>query len=131
MMVKGKHFKWTGKREEAYGLYQAVTAFKFLRSSRPDAKPDAPLFTENHREGVRLLLEKAKLRKTKDGPLRTAKSFRHTGISLWLQYAEQPNILDIAKWARTSVEQIQAFYDQNPRVRSVDRIAAFKPIFPI
>jgi integrase len=126
MLVQGKHFKWTGKREEAYGLYRAVAAWGHLRAMRPERKREDLIFLENHRDGIAKLLEDTGLRKEADGRIRTAKSLRHTGISLWLQYSEHPNIVDIAKWARTSVEQIQNFYDQNPRVKSVDRIAGLR-----
>jgi hypothetical protein len=33
-----------------------------MRAARPDAKPDDPLFLENHREGIKELLTKANLR---------------------------------------------------------------------
>ena len=55
MMVLGKHSRG-GKREDAYGLFGAVSAFKAMQAARPDAKPDDPLFLENHREGMKELL---------------------------------------------------------------------------
>lgn len=61
MWVLGKHSRG-GRREEAYGMFGAVSAFKAMRAARPDAKPDDPLFTENHREEMKELLSKANLR---------------------------------------------------------------------
>jgi hypothetical protein len=43
-----------------------------MKAARPDAKPDDPLFTENHREGIKELLIKAKLRTDTDGRPRVA-----------------------------------------------------------
>ena len=127
MMVKGKTFKWNrGKRQEAHGLYHAVTGFKFLQSLRPNAAPEDPLFIETHRDGVAKLLEACKLRLTSDGEMRTGRSLRPTGISLMLSLSKNPDVYKIAKWARTSVEQIQKFYDQNPPVKAVEHIAAFR-----
>jgi integrase len=45
MWVFGKHSRG-GRREEAYGMFGAVSAFKAMKAARPDAKPDDPLFTE-------------------------------------------------------------------------------------
>ena len=59
--VLGKHSRG-GQREEAYGMFGAVSAFKAMKAARPDAKPDDKLFTENHREGVKELLIKASRR---------------------------------------------------------------------
>ena len=55
MKVLGKHSRG-GQREEAYGMFGAVGAFKAMQRARPDAKPDDPLFTENHRDGMKELL---------------------------------------------------------------------------
>jgi hypothetical protein len=67
-----------------------------------DAKPDDPLFTETHREGIEELLAKADLGTDADGCTRDAKSLRQTGISLRLDLGPNPDYRDIAKWARTS-----------------------------
>lgn len=125
MLVLGKHSRG-GKREEAYGMFGAVNAFKNMRSSRPDAKPDEPLFTENHREGIKELLIKANLRLDKDGKTRDSKSLRQTGISLRLDLGPNPDYRDIAKWARTSPAMIAAFYDQTHPQQSVERIVGFR-----
>ena len=56
MRVLGKHSRG-GQREDAYGMFGAVSAFKAMQKARPEAKPDDPLFTENHREGIKELLQ--------------------------------------------------------------------------
>ena len=101
MQVLGKHSRG-GKREEAYGMFGAVSAFKAMHDARRDAKPDDLLFTENHRDGIKELLIKADLRCDADGHTRDAKSLRQTGISLRLDLGPNPDYRDIGKWARTS-----------------------------
>lgn len=125
MHVLGKHSRG-GKREDAYGMFGAVSAFKAMRAERPDAKPDDPLFVENHREGMKELLSKANLRYDEDGRTRDAKSLRQTGISLRLELGPNPDYRDIAKWARTSPGMIAAFYDQTHPQLSVERIVGFR-----
>jgi hypothetical protein len=130
MMVLGKHSRGE-KREEAYGLYGAVSAFKAMQAERPDAKPDDLLFTENHREGMKELLTAAELRTDKDGRTRDSKSLRQTGISLRLDLGPaNPDYRDIAKWARTSPAMIVSFYDQTHPKASVARIAGFRKASP-
>lgn len=130
MWVLGKHARG-GKREEAYGLYGAVSAFKAMQASRTDAKPDDSLFLENHREGMKELLAAAKLRVDADGRTRDAKSLRQTGISLRLDLGPaNPDYRDIAKWARTSPAMIATFYDQTHPKASVERIAGFRAQTP-
>ncbi len=70
-----------------------------MRADRPDAKPDDPLFLENHREGMKELLIKAGLRLDSEGRSRDSKSLRQTGISLRLDLGPNPNYRDIAKCA--------------------------------
>jgi integrase len=125
MKVLGKHSRG-GRREEAYGMFGAVTSFKAMQKARPDAKPDEPLFTENHREGVKELLIAAGLREDADGRTRDAKSLRQTGISLRLDLGPNPDYRDIAKWARTSPAMIASFYDQTHPQQSVERIVGFR-----
>lgn len=125
MSVLGKHSRG-GKREEAYGMFGAVSAFKAMQTARPDAKPDDPLFTENHREGIKELLTEANLRVDTDGKTRDAKSLRQTGISLRLDLGPNPDYRDIAKWARTSPAMIASFYDQTHPQQSVERIVGFR-----
>jgi hypothetical protein len=125
MHVLGKHSRG-GKREEAYGMFGAVSAFKAMKAERPDAKPDDPLFTEDHREGIKGLFIKAGLRIAPDGHTRDAKSLRQTGISMRLERGAHPDYRDIAKWARTSPAMIAAFYDQTHPQSSVERIVGFR-----
>lgn len=125
MRVLGKHSRG-GRREDGYGMFGAVTAFKAMKAARPEAKPDDPLFIENHREGMKELLIKAKLRIDKEGRTRDAKSLRQTGISLRLDLAPNPDYRDIAKWARTSPAMIATFYDQTHPQLSVERIVGFR-----
>jgi hypothetical protein len=107
-------------------MFGAVTAFKAMQKARPEAKPDDPLFTENHREGIKELLREAKLWEDADGRTRNAKSLRQTGISLRLDLGPNPDYRDIAKWARTSPAMIAAFYDQTHPQLSVERIVGFR-----
>lgn len=125
MKVLGKHSRG-GQREEAYGMFGAVTSFKAMQAARPEAKLDDPLFTENHREGIKELLKEAKLREDADGRTRDAKSLRQTGISLRLDLGPNPDYRDIAKWARTSPAMIATFYDQTHPQLSVERIVGFR-----
>lgn len=125
LRVLGKHSRG-GKRENGYGMFGAVTAFKAMKMARPDAKPDDLLFLENHREGMKELLLKAGLRNDEDGRTRDAKSLRQTGISLRLDLAPNPDYRDIAKWARTSPAMIATFYDQTHPQLSVERIVGFR-----
>ena len=125
MKVLGKHSRG-GQREEAYGMFGAVSAFKAMQRERPDAKPDEKLFLEQHREGIKELLITAKLRTNADGRTRDAKSLRQTGISLRLELGPNPDYRDIAKWARTSPAMIASFYDQVHPEHSVERIVGFR-----
>jgi integrase len=128
MEVLGKHSKG-GQRELAYGLFGAVYAFKEMQKARPDATPDDALFLENHRQGMKELLTKAELRTDpKTGRTRDAKSLRPTGISLRLERGDNVSYRDIARWARTSVQVVEDFYDQNHPEKSVERIATFRKI---
>ena len=125
MKVLGKHSRG-GQREYAYGMYGAVSAFKAMKAARPDAKADDPLFTEQHREGIKELLKKAGLRENEEGRTRDSKSLRQTGISLRLELSPNPDYRHIAKWARTSPAMIAAFYDQTHPQTSVEAILGFK-----
>lgn len=126
MRVLGKHSRG-GQREDAYGMFGAVSAFKAMRAARPEAKPDEPLFLETHRDGIKELLIAADLRTDAEGRTRDAKSLRQTGISLRLELGPNPDYRDIAKWARTSPAMIASFYDQTHPQLSVERIVGFRP----
>ena len=125
MRVLGKHSRG-GRREDAYGIFGAVSALRAMRAARPDVRPDDRLFVENHREGMKELLIKAELRADAEGRTRDSKSLRQTGISLRLDLAPNPDYRDIAKWARTSPAMIASFYDQTHPQQSVERIVGFR-----
>lgn len=125
LRVLGKHARG-GQREDGYGMFGAVSAFKAMKRERPDAKPDDRLFLEQHREGIKDLFTVAGLREAADGMTRDAKSLRQTGISLRLELGPNPDYRDIAKWARTSPAMIASFYDQTHPQQSVERIVGFR-----
>lgn len=128
MKVLGKHSRG-GKREDAYGLFGAVSAFTAMKAARPDAKPDDYLFEENHREGMKELLTAADLRTDADGRTRDAKSLRQTGISMRLDRGPANiDYRDVAKWARTSPAMVVAFYDQTHPKASIGRITGFRKV---
>ncbi len=113
MKVLGKHSPNGREREDAFGLYGAVSAYKALKKSRPEAKPDDLLFPAHHRDGFRELLIACGLRTTAEGRTRDLKSLRPTGICLRLDLGpKNPDYRAIAKFARTSPEMIGKFYDQ-------------------
>jgi hypothetical protein len=68
-----------------------------MQRARPDAKPDDPLFTENHRDGMKEVLIAGGLRVDENGRTRDAKSLRQTGISLRLDLGPNPDYRDIAQ----------------------------------
>ena len=124
--VFGKRAKLTGVREDGWALYEGVKGYRLLKSLRPAAKPDDPLFEETHRDGMRELLEDAELRMNAEGISRDSKSLRQTGISMRLDHGTNPDYRHIAKWARTSVGQIGRFYDQTHPQESIKHITGFK-----
>ena len=130
MWVFGKHGKAKNEREKAIGLYHAVEASDHLKAARPDAKPTDKLFLENHRDGLRDLYQSAGLWEVRrdNGTIayRTAKSFRHTGISLWRAWSKNPDIDEIATWARTRRVHIEDWYNQNPVEKAVPNIVALR-----
>jgi integrase len=123
--VLGKHARG-GQREDGYGMFGAVSAFKAMQIERASAQPDDKLFTEQHREGIKELFKLAGLREDPDGRTRDAKSLRQTGISLRLELGPNPDYRDIAKWSRTSPGMIASFYDQTHPRLSVERIVGFR-----
>lgn len=130
LRVLGKHARG-GQREDGYGMFGAVSAFKAMRRDRcfgeeGGAKPDDPLFLEQHREGIKELFTEAGVRESADGMTRDAKSLRQTGISLRLELGPNPDYRDIAKWARTSPAMVASFYDQTHPRQSVERIVGFR-----
>jgi len=125
LRVLGKHSRG-GAREDGYGMFGAVSAFKAMKRERPGEQPDDKLFTEQHREGIKQLFKLAGLREDAQGMTRDAKSLRQTGISLRLELGPNPDYRDIAKWARTSPAMIASFYDQTHPQQSVERIVGFR-----
>ena len=125
LRVLGKHARG-GMREDGYGMFGALSAFKAMKKERQDAQPDDKLFTEQHREGIKELFKLAGLRENAAGMTRDAKSLRQTGISLRLELGPNPDYRDIAKWARTSPAMIASFYDQTHPQQSVERIVGFR-----
>jgi integrase len=71
-------------------------------------QPTDPVFPGNHIKLFNTVLDRAKLKKDRDGNRRTAYSLRHTYICLRLM--EGADIYQIAKNCRTSVEMIERFY---------------------
>lgn len=71
-------------------------------------QPNDPVFPGNHIKLFNGVLERAKLKKDRDGNRRTAYSLRHTYICMRLM--EGADIYQIAKNCRTSVEMIEKFY---------------------
>jgi len=129
MWVLGKHGRRSNKREPTVGLYHAVKGYDNLKAMRRDAIPNDFIFIENHRAGLTDLFKAAGLwtvQRDNREVRRTAESFRHTGISLFRLYSQNPNIDDIAEWARTSGDMVRNFYNQNPLESAVERIAAWK-----
>jgi hypothetical protein len=130
LRVLGKHARG-GQREDGYGMFGAVSAFKAMSRERRygeegGPKPDDPLFAEQHREGIKELFKAAGVREDADGRTRDAKSLRQTGISLRLERGPNPDYRDIAKWSRTSPAMIATFYDQTHPQQSVERIVGFR-----
>lgn len=125
LKVLGKHARG-GVREDGYGMFGAVSAFKAMVKERGEAGDDDKLFAEEHREGIKELFKLAGLRENADGMTRDSKSLRQTGISLRLELGPNPDYRDIAKWARTSPAMIASFYDQTHPRQSVERIIGFR-----
>jgi hypothetical protein len=123
--VLGKHARG-GQREDGYGMFGAVSAFKAMQRERPEAQPEDKIFLEQHREGIKELFIAGKVREDEEGRTRDSKSLRQTGISLRLELGPNPDYRDIAKWARTSPAMIAAFYDQTHPKSSVERIVGFR-----
>jgi integrase len=71
-------------------------------------EPTDKVFPGNHVKLFNGVLERAKLKKDRDGNPRTAYSLRHTYICMRLM--EGADIYQIAKNCRTSVEMIEKFY---------------------
>ena len=127
MLVLGKH-STGGKREVAMVLPDGASAYKEMVNARPtDFDPDAYIFSESHREGMKQLLKDAGLYEYRDpftGEVftRDRKSLRPTGITLLLDRVENPSYRDIADWARTSPSMILDYYDQSHPGHKVSKL---------
>jgi integrase len=71
-------------------------------------QPTDPVFPGNHIKLFNGVLDRANLKRDRDGNARTAYSLRHTYICMRLM--EGADIYQIAKNCRTSVEMIEEFY---------------------
>lgn len=132
MLVLGKHSRG-GKREVAMVLDDGVDAFKEMLDQRAEpCRPDALIFRESHREGMKRLLKDAGLYEycdpfTGDVLTRNRKSLRPTGITLRLDKGENISYRDVADWARTSPSMILDYYDQAHLGHAVTRVLGVLP----
>lgn len=82
-----------------------------VKKGKPRLVKPAPtglLFPTSHRELLNAVLDKLKMKRDRDGNVRTSYSLRHTYICFRLM--EGADIYQIAKNCRTSVEMIEKFY---------------------
>jgi hypothetical protein len=123
VLVLGKHSR-AGQRENGWVLFGGVEAFHQLRKRREGDRPDDKLFRYNHEEGFRELLKSVGLyTDPSSGLTRNTKSLRVTGINLRLLKNPSVPLNDLRKWCRTSIVQIQSFYDQAHPETSAARVA--------
>lgn len=121
--VLGKHSRG-GQREDGWVLFGGHTAFHALRARREADPPEASLFRYDHEVGCRALLQSLNLyTDPQSGLTRNTKSLRVTGINLRLLKNPSVSLNDVRKWARTSILQIQQFYDQLHPETSAARVA--------
>ena len=119
----GKHSRG-GQRENGWVLMGGVDAFHQLRRRREADRPDDTLFRYNHEPGFRELLKSLDLyTDPSSGMTRNTKSLRVTGINLRLLKNPGVSLNDLRKWCRTSIVQIQHFYDQAHPETSAARVA--------
>jgi integrase len=126
LKVLGKHSPDGRTREDGYGMYGAVPAFRRIRKRRPNAGPDELLFVHHHRDSFRELLTACGMRQTDRGK-RDLKSLRPTGISLRLD--KGPKNIDmraLARVVRTSPEMIHKFYDQTHPSEMLGQVMGFR-----
>ncbi len=123
VLVLGKHSRG-GQRENGWVLMGGVDAFHQLRQRREADRPDDTLFRYNHEPGFRDLLKSLDLyTDPSSGMTRNTKSLRVTGINLRLLKNPGVPLNDLRKWCRTSIVQIQHFYDQAHPETSAARVA--------
>ena len=112
VLVLGKHSRG-GQRENGWVLMGGVEAFHQLRQRREADRPDDTVFRYNHEPGFRELLKSLDLyTDPSSGMTRNTKSLRGTGINLRLLKNPGVPLNDLRKRCRTSIVQIQHFYDQ-------------------
>jgi hypothetical protein len=113
-----------GQRLDGWSLFGGVDAFYQLKKRREGDSPDDKLFRYNHEEGFRELLKSLDLyTDPSSGMTRNTKSLRVTGINLRLLKNPNVSLNDLRKWCRTSIVQIQNFYDQAHLETSAARVA--------
>ena len=123
VLVLGKHSRG-GQRENGWVLMGGVDAFHQLRQRREADRPDDTLFRYNHEPGFRELLKSLDFyTDPSSGMTRNTKSLRVTGINLRLLKNPGVPLNDLRKWCRTSIVQIQHFYDQAHPETSAARVA--------
>jgi integrase len=123
VLVLGKHSRGE-QRENGWVLFGGVDAYHQLRKRREADSPDDKLFRYNHEEGFRELLKSVDLyTDPSSGMTRNTKSLRVTGINLRLLKNPNVSLNDLRKWCRTSIVQIQNFYDQAHPETSAARVA--------
>jgi integrase len=126
LKVLGKHSPDGRIKEDGYGMYGAVPAFRRIQKRRPNAGPEESLFNHHHRDSFRELLTACGMRQTDRGK-RDLKSLRPTGISLRLDKGPKNiDFRDLAKVVRTSPDMIHKFYDQTHSSESLGRVMGFR-----
>lgn len=121
--VLGKHSRG-GVREDGWVFFGGVDAFDLLRKRRMSASQNDSLFLYDHEAGFRQLLQSLELYIDPATEMtRNTKSLRTTGMCLRLTKNPQVSLNDLRKWARTSVVQIEKFYDQLTPELSAGRVA--------
>jgi hypothetical protein len=123
VLVLGKHSR-AGQRENGWVLMGGVDAFHQLRQRREADRPEDTVFRYNHEPALRELLKSLDLyTDPSSGMTRNTKSLRVTGINLRLLKNPGVSLNDLRKWCRTSIVQIQHFYDQAHPESSAARVA--------
>ena len=121
--VLGKHSRG-GQRENGWVLMGGVDAYQQLRKRREGDRPEDKVFLYNHEPEFRELLKSLDLYiDPSSGMTRNTKSLRVTGINLRLLKNPGVPLNDLRKWCRTSIVQIQHFYDQAHPETSAARVA--------
>ena len=121
--VLGKHSRG-GQRENGWVLMGGVDAFHQLRARREGDRPEDKLFHYDHEPAFRELLKSLDLyTDPSSGMTRNTKSLRVTGINLRMLKNPGVPLNDLRKWCRTSIVQIQHFYDQAHPETSAARVA--------